>query len=450
MQDSPIHAILNLRYVIRDVAAPIHGLARNTTWLAAGRIASHVFNIALTVVVARGLGSAGFGQYAFVLAVVAIGNIITIFGTESLLVRDIAAKRGDAARLVAAALALQLVLSATVIILVIGGAGWLPGRTGDTVLALRIYVASLLPLAFNSVCSAMLRAWERMDLSALLTCGTAALMASVAFVVLRVGGSLPQLMAALLLAQVVVSVVAWYLCRVVQPGFALTHAAGIGSTVLLGIIRRTWPLALLGGLAILSQRVGVLLLTFLAGDASSGWFAAAFRVVEGLKLAHYSLLAAMSPVAARMVADAMSDEPIKDPEPLAGLLHKSMVILVILGVAAALVATLAAKPIIVVLYGSSYGPAIQALRVLAWTLVPIGAAAPTALGLVSAGHERIVVRTAAIGVVVTLAAGVLLIPRMGVSGASSAVLVGESIRCALLLVERNRIAAPRFAPDPSA
>src|SRR6185295_1632499 len=132
-------------------------------------------SVALTVVLARGLGTAGFGQFAFIGAVVVIGNVIMTFGTESLLIREIAGGRGDPARLLAAALGLQLVLSAGFVLVVIGGAGWLPNRTADTIAALRIYVLSLFPIAFANVFSAALRGWERMDLAAFLGVGTAAL-----------------------------------------------------------------------------------------------------------------------------------------------------------------------------------------------------------------------------------------------------------------------------------
>ena len=167
-------------------------LARNATWLAVGRVGSQVFSVVLTVVVARGLGTAGFGRYAFVVAVVLIGNVVTTFGTDSLLIREIAGGGTATSRRLTTAVALQLVLSAAVVVVVALGSGFLLGRA-DTLSALRIYSLSLFPLAFYSVFSAALRAWERMDLYAWLGIGTAALQASVAVVVVQVDGTLPGL-----------------------------------------------------------------------------------------------------------------------------------------------------------------------------------------------------------------------------------------------------------------
>lgn len=427
---------------------PSGGLARNATLLTAGHVAGHALSIVLTVVVARGLGAAGFGQFALVGSVVLIGNVLTTFGTESYLVREIAARRGDPARLLTAALVLQLVLSAAFVTAVAAGAGWLPGTTAATGHALRIYILTLFPLAFSSVLSAALRAWERMDLSALLTVGTAALQAGVALAVVRAGGGLAHLVLALLVAQVTAAALGWALCRIARPGFALVApAAAAASSMCVTMLKRTWPLALLGGLGVLNQRIGVLLLSFLAGDTSAGWYAAAFRIVEGLKLTHYAFLGALLPVAARIVADGLSDASMTAAQPLAGLVRRSRRVLLGLGVAAALGANLLATPIVLLLYGHAYAPAAAALRILAWSLVPFAAAAPTAMALVSTGHELVVVRIGALGVAVTLALGVMLIPMAGVNGACIATLVGEVVRCTWLVFETGRIAAPRLTAN---
>jgi O-antigen/teichoic acid export membrane protein len=416
-------------------------LIQNTMWLAGGRVAGQLMSVVLTVVLARGLGTAGFGQYAFVGAIVVIGNVVTTFGTESLLVREIAGGRGDATRLLATALWLQLVLSAAFVLMVFAGAGWLPNRTGEVVWALRIYTLCLFPLAFASVFSAALRGWERLDFAAILGVGTAALQTVAALIAMRAGAHLPVLMLSLVFAQVLAAAFGWLLCRIAQTGFRLGVSTVPASLVVL--FKRVWPFAVLAGLTILSQRIGVLLLALLAGDASAGWFAAAARVVEGLKLTHYAFLGALLPLASRAGADGQYPAN----EWLVGLVRKSRLVLLGLGMAAALAASALASPLVSLLYGAEYHAAVTALRILAWTLLPYAAAAPTALALVSTGHERVVLRAGGVGLVITTGLGVWLVPQMEVNGACAAVLAGEIARSALLLLAGGRIATPRFAAD---
>jgi len=423
-------------------------LVRNTMWLAGGRVASQLMSVALTVVVARGLGTAGFGQFAFVGAVVVIGSVVTSFGTDALLVREIAGGRGDPARLLAAALGLQLLLSAGFVLLVLAGAGWLPHGTGGMVSALRIYALSLFPLAFTSVFSAALRGWERMDLAAVLGVVTAALPAVAALAAVRAGAPLPTLMLCLLATQAVSAALGWRLCRVARPGFTL--AAPTARAALVTMLKRAWPFALLAGLPLVSQRIGVLLLTLLAGDAPAGWFAAAARVVEGLKLTHYAFLGALFPLASRLGAQGTpGGSEVAHPanEWLARLVQKSRLVLLGLGVGAAIAASTLAAPLVRLLYGVEYHPAVTALRILAWALLPYAAAAPTALALVSTGHERVVLHAGTVALIVTAGLGAWLIPRVGVNGACVAVLAGEGMRGALLVLAAGRIATPRFAPD---
>jgi O-antigen/teichoic acid export membrane protein len=408
-------------------------LAWNTAWLAGARGASHVFSIALTVVLARGLGSVGFGQYSFVGAVIVIGAVITTFGTESFLVREIAGRRGDPAHLVAAALRLQLMLSAAFAVVVLAGAGWLPHRTPDTIAALRLYVLALFPLSFTTVYSAALRGWERMDLSAVLTVGTAALQAGAALIAVLARVRLPAVMLCLLGALIAAAVLGWLLCRTARPGFALaprTAPADLGR-----MLRQVWPFAVIAGLTIVGQRIGVVLLALLAGDAPVGWFAAAARIVEGLKLTPYAYVGALLPVASRLgAAESMS----AGRERLARLAGKSSAVLFTVGVILALGAAVLAGPLVALLYGTAYGAAVMPLRILAWALPIFAAGAPAAVALVSSGHERLVLRAGGAAVAATAGLGLWLIPGAGANGACVAVVGGELVRSALLLAARGR------------
>ena len=412
-------------------------VARHATWLAAGRVASQVLAVVLTVVLARGLGTVGFGQYAFVGAIIVIANMITTFGTDSLLIREFAGGRVDPGRLLTSALALQLVLSLVCIVFIAGGAGWLPGRSADTVTALRIYALALLPLAFYSVFSAALRGWERMDLYAQLTIGTAGLQTVAAVAAVLVRARLSDVVVALLLAQVGAALLGWWLCRVARPAFTVGHwSARIALGVLIGDV---WPLALLSGLAVVTQRIGVVLLSFLAGDAPAGWFSAAARVVEGLKLAHYAVQGGMLPVASRLAAREAFEDTFIARTAFAEMVRGSLAILVAISAVAAVAATLVAGPIVTLLYGRAYGPAIDALRLLAWTLIPTAVAGPLSLAFVSEGRERIALRIAVLALAVTIGLGLWLIPRAGLQGACVAVLIGETVRTVSLVVATRRV-----------
>src|SRR5512140_2768818 len=95
-------------------------LRKNSLWLLASRVGTQALMVLFTILLAQRLGSAGFGEYAFLAATIFIGNMLTTFGTDILLMREIASRR-DFSQL-PAALLLQLGLSALFVVLVGFGA----------------------------------------------------------------------------------------------------------------------------------------------------------------------------------------------------------------------------------------------------------------------------------------------------------------------------------------
>ncbi|MCB0035135.1 MAG: oligosaccharide flippase family protein, partial [Anaerolineales bacterium] len=65
----------------------------NSAALLAARVAQQGLVLLFTIVVARSLGEVGLGQLTFVMSVVYVGNVLSTFGLDTLLLREIAAVR---------------------------------------------------------------------------------------------------------------------------------------------------------------------------------------------------------------------------------------------------------------------------------------------------------------------------------------------------------------------
>jgi O-antigen/teichoic acid export membrane protein len=111
-------------------------IAKNTAWLLAGRLAAQGMAMLFTILIARRLGEAGLGQYAFVTSVLFVGNLTPTFGTDMLIMREVAGKRD--LRVVPASLALQLGLSVFFIGLTFAFAALLPSEGSQEATALQI------------------------------------------------------------------------------------------------------------------------------------------------------------------------------------------------------------------------------------------------------------------------------------------------------------------------
>src|SRR5512138_2274939 len=103
------------------------GLGKNILWVVVSRFGMQGLTVLFTLVLARRLGSAAFGAYALIASIIFVGNALTTFGTDMLLIREIAG-RDDQSQLLPA-LVIQLVLSGVFIGMAWAGAPYLPNQS---------------------------------------------------------------------------------------------------------------------------------------------------------------------------------------------------------------------------------------------------------------------------------------------------------------------------------
>jgi O-antigen/teichoic acid export membrane protein len=395
-------------------------LGRNTVWLLGARIGTQGALVLFSIVVARRLGTAGFGEYAFVASVLFVANVVTSFGTDMLLVREVAARRGTA--MAPAALAVQLVLSVTILALVGIAAPLIPGQSPAAVAALRVGLITLLPLAPYTVLSAMLRGGARMRTYALLNLVVAWAQLLAALVVVPRGGTVLEVAVVLVATQTFAAVAAALACRLGGVDLRVLRAdprPHLGS-----LVRASTPIAILGALGMLYQRAAILLMSTLAGPAATGAFSAGLRTVEAAKTAHLAAWGALYPAFAE---DHASEVPSSREATT-----RSLPALVLLAAVAAAGLTALADPLVPILFGAGFGPAIDAVRILAWVLIPYTIASHRSLVLVAARRESEVAWALALAVVTLVVGSALAIPSNGITGACWAVLVAECVQAAVL------------------
>ncbi len=399
----------------------------NSAWLLLARVILQAQAVFLTVMAARRLGQVGFGQFSLIASVVFLGNVLTTFGTDTLLVRQVARGNRGYAQGINAALHLQLLLS----ILVIAGV-WLwiaytPQRSVDFSNACRLYSLSLLPLAFFSIYSAILRGAERMDLVLAVSLVTALCQTVGVWFTLRYGGDLYSLMGLLLGIQILSALLAWGLCSLAAPGFRIQWSLEWRSILI--IARAAWPLAALSILGVAYQRLGIFALSLSGSDASTGLFSAIARIVEALKLGHIAILGALLPALSRLHHNPASYH---DKEMASRLFHRAVWWLVGLGLVLAVGLTLAARSLVIGFYGVGYSEAIPWLRLLGWVLVPYSLSSTLAVERVAAGKEAQVTLSLAFGLACAAFFNWIWIPAFGLAGACLAAQVGEWIQVGCL------------------
>jgi O-antigen/teichoic acid export membrane protein len=324
-------------------------LGRNILWLVFSRFGTQASAVLFTVVVARRLGSSGFGEYAFIAAAIFLGNALTTFGTDMLLIREIAAS-ADLSRLPAA------------VVLLVGPI--LPNQSPAVVAGLEIYSFALLPLAFFSVFTTALRGKQLMDAYTVLNLAVNLLPAAAAWLFLHAGSSVVSLALMLLIVQVAGAGIAGWICTAQIPGFWRAWRFSLPDAIRL--VKMTAPIALIALIGILYQKISIAMVSTLEGPAITGWFSAALRVLEASKTVHLAAFTALYPA----MAQAAGEVGLIGNTPWRGSFKLSWKFLVIGAALASTALYFLAAPLTDLLYGSDFAPSVPALRLLAWILIP--------------------------------------------------------------------------------
>jgi O-antigen/teichoic acid export membrane protein len=401
-------------------------VAKNTAWLLLSRLGSQGMALLFGILLARRLGEVGLGQYAFMSSVIFFGNFITTFGTDMLIMREMAAKRELS--LLPSALLLQLGLSLPFVVLVFLLAPQIPNQSEEAWLALQVYSLALVPMAFYSVFSAALRGVERMGAFASLNLLNGIMLIGLTWFFLHPGVSIVSVAVLLIVVQVGSALAAAVLCAMQIPGFLnawKTSLPAVGA-----LWRAAAPIAVLGILSALYQRSSIYLISTVQGAAATGLFSAAFRLVEATKLGQIAFLGALFPVMSQAHTDL-------DPNHKK-LFSASLKLLILLAFGLAVAIYALAVPIITLLYGKGFMESTPILKLLAWLLVPVTLTNYYSLLLLSVEKEKKIAFAFAVSTVVLIPFIVIGLPRMGLAAAAWGMLLSESIQAGLLYVDWRR------------
>lgn len=393
-------------------------LARHSLWLLIARVGAQATMVIATYLLARRLGTAGFGEYAFLATAIVIGNTLTTFGTDMYLIREIAAKADFSE--IPAVLALQLMLSGLFIVFIFWFAPHFPNQTAESILALKVYSFAMLPLAFFTVFTSVLRGTQRMFAYAWLNLIPSALQALVIFFFIQQGTSLVSLAYVLLVIQVFGAILAGGLCA---PYFSKLNVLQFSLDKIAPLFVACLPIALIAIVGIVYQKLSLTMLSFLGTASLVGVFSAAARVVEAARLGHFAALTALYPTMANA-----------DQHQLSGISRTSWLFLLVLSALGSILIYWLAKPLVDIFFGAGYALSVPVLKILAFTLVPYTVNSFLSLLFLAQKKEQTVLLLLAISALIVFVLNLWLIPRRGAVGASWGILIAEWLQACLFLV----------------
>jgi O-antigen/teichoic acid export membrane protein len=385
-------------------------------------VVSRLLGLATTLLLLRGLGATDFGVFVelsvYALLLAELGEL----GLQALASRALVAGGPSLRSFVRARLALAALVGAVALVAVPAApalAARLGGGTVDGV-AVALLLAWFVLSGWGEFLGVALRCRRarRLEAELLLVMRGGALVCSAA--ALQAGAGLRGVAAALAVSPLPALALGALRLRGTAPVLAGIDA-GRGA-----VLRESAPLAVHGGLLLLSPRVEFLVLSWLVADRQAvGLFAAALNVVWFLAMVPSAVAAGAMP--------ALTREALQGG---ASVRNRTAATLALLAAPAAVGLALVARPVAVLLLGPGYTPSgyaatASSLRLLSAALPALFLNAILMVSLIAVGRASWLPRLTASRVAMAFALAFFLVPAFGPRGAALGLVVAEWLLLAL-------------------
>jgi O-antigen/teichoic acid export membrane protein len=377
----------------------------------------------IPVYLARLASAELLGQYATTIALTGLFLSIAKFGLPSLLIREIARRRENPEQvigLVNAALGLTTILSAAAIGLMLA-VGVLLNYPSILFRALALAGLALGIEAIATVIEASFRGREEMEWSAAVITAMDGAFLVLALLTVPIRATIDGLMVAYLASRILSLAVGVWIYR---SRFGKLHPT-IDKRLWSSLFKASLPFGITNGLSTVYVRIDVVFLSYLATSAIVGLYEAANNLTMRLNIVARTVNIALYPF--------LASEFAKDKQSLQRYTGRTIRLLVILGALIAAVLWAFGDSIVVLVYGSKFVGAIQAVKWLA-LIIPLRFI-DTSLEVALSASNREGKRAMAVLVaaLTNLVLNFILIPTYQIMGAVYATVITEVVMCAMYI-----------------
>ncbi|WP_457549426.1 flippase [Archaeoglobus sp.] len=384
-------------------------IAKNTGIIIGGDVINKIISLVIIVVLARYLGSAGYGKYAFVLAYLSFFGVIADFGVNSILVRDISRNKSIASKYIGNSAVMKLIFSILAIILSVIIIT-LTSYPMDTKTYVYIASITLLFSSLSGLYAVLFQVYLKMKYSTVANLIDRFLFAILILELALLNGSLFYVFIAFVFSKFVGMVVSYiYFRKFVTPKYE------IDLRIWKYLLKESWPLTLTTVFVMIYMRIDQIMLSIMCGDSAVGYYSVAVSLVESLGIIPGAFMMSVFPFLSEYFQN--SKEVYKRIYKLCFKYMSMLIIPIAVGT------TLLAEPIIKLIYGYKYLPSVSALQVLIWSEVFVFIGVVYNQILISANKQNIIIILTGTSAIINIILNILLIPIYGIVGAGIATVI---------------------------
>lgn len=400
-------------------------LAKNFLFLLANNVLSPVFSMALVLAISRLSGVEMLGKYSLMMTVFTVGQSCAPLGLTVIVTREVAKARHLAGHYFTNACVLTSGLIA-VLLLALIPAVWAFVTDPAMRIAIALTLLSLLPSVVLGFGEGVVLACGHAEDFVTVAIGENTARAAIGTLLVFLGFGVLAIAVALLALRVLAAVVLVFILSRRDVALAARFDRKLWGELLAQV-------PIVGPTPIVYQlynRSDILLLTWFGSWRDVGLYSAGLRLVDVARTLPAAYSRALYPILSRLYGQRAEEfKEVAQRSVRQCLLMVAPLTIVMSGLSPLLVTGF---------YGADAAGAATSLAILSCSLLPLAVACVLAQVLLAAGRQVIDLRVNVAASVLAVVANVLLIPRLGATGAAIAMLISISAFVALQYVWLRR------------
>jgi O-antigen/teichoic acid export membrane protein len=402
----------------------IKKVAKNGAWLVASQVVLKLITAFVLVFLIRYLGDEAFGQYSFAIAFVGFFALITDFGFNSLIVRDIAKNKSYVQKYFSNVMTLKIFMSIISIILITIVTLFI-NKTEIVKILIFLFTIELIMVSFSNTIRSFFQAFELMEYIAISKIIEKLIWAVLVMFFISKKMGLAYFVLALIISVIVGFLILIYAYKKKIDKISLRLDKDICKMILI----ESLPFALTSIFVLILFKLDTVMLSFMKTDVEVGLYAAAYKIVEVIEIIPNILTSVVYPVFSRLH---------QNKEKLDRALHLVFRFLFAIIMPISISILVLSDKIIVFLYTTSFFDSSFALKILIFASLFSFINYPLMTLLNSINKQRIGTINTAVAAVINIILNILLIPSMGMIGAAIATVIAEVILFILSIYFMNR------------
>ncbi|MEK7086796.1 MAG: flippase [Patescibacteria group bacterium] len=383
-------------------------ITKNIFWLSFSQIVSRLIRAGIIIYAARVLGAAEYGIFSYALGLAAFFTVFADIGIGAILTREAAQKPAERSEYFATSLFLKsLLLAGTALLIIFVAPHFSKIEAAKALIPLVAFLTIFDGLRDLSV--AFLRAKEKMEFEALIIITMNLAITVFGFLILSRYATARALTFAYVASTGFGMLLAIFILR---DEFKKIFAS-FRKNLVRPIMNAALPIAVISLVGAFMLNTDLIMLGWWRSAQEIGFYSAGQKIIQVLYTLPAILASALFPTMARFAAQ-------KKDEEVGRITEKGLTSTLLIALPLALGGIILAKPIITLLYGREYLPAVNSFRVLTATLIIYFPSVLIPNLILAYNKQKKVVPFIAAGSASNIIFNTILIPPLGIIGASIA------------------------------